>query len=375
MSISDRHVPHVLQNYSAVTGPVCLILPVTRGGFSGAQIWKVESKHGIFALRRWPAHGPDSDRLKQLHQLLEGIACDEKCPVARPCPDRSGETLVFSDRARWQLEPWLPGRALQPDEYGIREVQAACGTLAVWHNAAVSALEGINPSNSRACSAENLSTSWFRLANAIPPCIAERIELARDWEPHRIEGAVMEWRATATRHRFAGALETELPTSRISQITECLLDHCRLARESHASILAELNRFAGESRQLQPCLRDVWSDHVLFREGSVSGIIDPAAARTDSVTTDLARLLGSVAMDSRERWEAGLAKYAQLRDLSTSDCMLIRVLDRSAVLLSPVIWLRRLQNGRVRPDQAQDVVVRLQSLVERHRNMVASTGW
>ena len=378
MSISDRHVPHVLQNYSAVTGPVCLILPVTQGGFSGARIWKVESKQGIFALRRWPAHGPDSDRLRQLHDLLSGIEREGKCPVAGPRPDDTGETLVTSEGARWQLEPWLPGRPLEHSEYGATEIETACAALADWHSAAAAHVTRSAEDRFRSTSGLLHDRTWFQLTAGQAPCVAERLEFAEEWIPNRFEAAVAWWKTslwktTLMTRAQAGDPQTRLPESSVNEIAECLTDHGRLARETHSKVLSELRSEVRESRKLQPCLRDVWSDHMLFSKGRVSGIIDPSAARTDSVATDLARLLGSVAADSRHFWKAGLASYERIRALSESDYRLVRILDRSAVLLSPITWLLRVQKGRVSPEQAQDVVVRLQSLVARHRTMVANT--
>ena len=54
---------------------------------------------------------------------------------------------------------------------------------------------------------------------------------------------------------------------------------------------------------VQPCLRDVWHDHVLFVGDAVSGIVDPAAARTDTVAADISRLVGSLVGDDPRGWD------------------------------------------------------------------------
>ncbi len=64
---------------------------------------------------------------------------------------------------------------------------------------------------------------------------------------------------------------------------------------------------------LQPCIRDVWHDHVLFVGDDVSGLVDFGAMQPDSVAADIARLLGSLAGDDRQAWTIGLAAYESVQ--------------------------------------------------------------
>ena len=60
---------------------------------------------------------------------------------------------------------------------------------------------------------------------------------------------------------------------------------------------------------LQPCLCDVWHDHVLFEGDTVTGVIDYGGAKIDHVAVDLARLLGSMAGDKAKLRAAGLPLF------------------------------------------------------------------
>ena len=96
---------------------------------------------------------------------------------------------------------------------------------------------------------------------------------------------------------------------------------------------------------LQPCIRDIWHEHVLFLEDRVSGLIDFGAMRTDNVAGDVARLLGSFSFDESkgesdtEVWRDGLAAYESVRPLSAAERQLAGVFDRSTAILAGINWL------------------------------------
>jgi Ser/Thr protein kinase RdoA (MazF antagonist) len=126
--------------------------------------------------------------------------------------------------------------------------------------------------------------------------------------------------------------------------------------------------------RLQPCLRDIWHDHVLFEGDIVRGLIDPAACRTENVATDLARLLGSLIADDRSMWGDAVEAYRRVAHLSGAEFDLCRTLDQSGVLLSALSWLERacLQND---PAAAHPAVLdRLSRFADRLEHL-ASDFW
>ena len=58
--------------------------------------------------------------------------------------------------------------------------------------------------------------------------------------------------------------------------------------------IAQLAPLAGAQLPLQPCIRDIWHDHILFTGNRVTGIVDFGALDIDTPATDIARLLGSL---------------------------------------------------------------------------------
>jgi Ser/Thr protein kinase RdoA (MazF antagonist) len=116
---------------------------------------------------------------------------------------------------------------------------------------------------------------------------------------------------------------------------------------------------------LQPCLCDVWHDHVLFEDEAVTGLVDYGSAKVDYVAADLARLLGSLVGDDPARRAAGLAAYTQLRPLAEADEALVTVLDETGTLLGAANWLRWLyRDGRAFEDRGA-VAGRLAEQVRR----------
>jgi Ser/Thr protein kinase RdoA (MazF antagonist) len=80
---------------------------------------------------------------------------------------------------------------------------------------------------------------------------------------------------------------------------------------------------------------------VLFQDDEVSGLIDPSAARTDTVAADISRLAGSLIADDRLAWGRAIDAYQSVRQLSEEEAALVGILDRSGVLLSGMAWLER----------------------------------
>jgi Ser/Thr protein kinase RdoA (MazF antagonist) len=305
-------------------------------GFSGAVVVRVTGKGGEFALRGWPPESLPQSRIRGLHRLLRHVAGQGVATVAVPLRDDQGETLVSRDARLWQLEPWLPGRADFWENPGEARLRSAMRRLAEWHAAAAAFV----PSEAEA--------QWFSSHPAAPsPAVGERLERIR----RLLSGGG---------DRLAAQLE-RLPAGEFREIGRRILEQV----PQTATVADRLAALSHVKFPLQPCLRDVWHDHLLFTGDEVTGIIDPSACRSENVATDLARLLGSLVDDDDAQWDLALAAYRQHRPLTLDELALVQALDQSSVVLAGPTWLERGRAAGSAVCENERVIDRLRAIDRR----------
>jgi Ser/Thr protein kinase RdoA (MazF antagonist) len=121
--------------------------------------------------------------------------------------------------------------------------------------------------------------------------------------------------------------------------------------------------------RVQPCLRDLWHDHVLFTGEKVTGLIDASACRSENVAADLARLFGSLLADDRAAWKLAIAEYEQQRPLDGNEKALLEALDQSGVLLSGLSWMDRLLLKREQASNLTKNLERLRKIISRLKTL------
>lgn len=331
----------VLPFYDLQTQVERVVFLGDREGFSGASLWRIEAAGGLFALRAVPADQIDQDRELGLHALLAHIHHRGVRQVPVPIAARNGSTLVSGCGGVWQLEPWMPGSAERgmPNE---QRLQAAMRSLAAWHRAAAS----FEPNKIQA-------TWFFQAASRPSPGIEDRIKLIAHWDAATCERVRIHLNSIA----WPEFQQTGL------RILQCFLQA--------APVIVNELRLVREVRvPLQPCLRDVWSDHVLFTGDEVTGLIDAHACRSDNVATDVARLLGSFVGDDSAAREFAIDAYQRTRPLTTDESVLLELFDRSSVLLSGMTWLDWVCLRGRQFGQREKVTARLKSIRERLEHLV-----
>jgi len=317
--------------------------PVTTGGFSGAHIFRVRLEQRLFCLRCWPQTGPPADRIRGLHRLLQTVSRQGGPPVAVPLINRDGGTLTACGPHWWQLEPWLPGQADFHQRPSSERLSAAMQALAQWHQAASCFQPRPN------------EEQWFRSHPGAPsPAVLERIDRLGEYP-------------LSVQSRLRRAL-VECPTqtaTEAAEFCELALSGLTAAHTLIPRVHQELRALRHTSFRLQPCLRDVWHDHVLFQGEMVSGLIDASACRHDHVATDIARLVSSLIADDRHSWQAALQAYQSHRTLNLDEQVLVWALDRSGTLLSCLYWITRFVEGHMPANWLPAVSGRLRTMIAR----------
>ena len=292
--------------------------PLAGGGFSGSAVHMVEhlATSRKYVLKRFPESASD-ERCSWVHALMRHLraAGIEVVPeVMNIVGDGEG--------GRWELVAFMPGRATERPTAG--QAASALEVLARLHIAAV----GMAGEQARGPS----------------PGVIRRREQAQQL-------LAFPWR----QRRAAIGMDADAAVAgRLDEAIEVF------DRAGGRRVLERVAAAEGEPLALQPVLRDVWSDHVLFADGGerVSGFIDYHAAGIDSPATDLARLLGSwsLAGDCREpalvdAWRDAIEAYERVRPLAPAERRLVPWLHATGVIFGLDNWFRwTLEERRTFPD-------------------------
>ncbi len=295
------------------------------GGFSGAKFWQVETIEETYCLRRWPKEHPSPEQLDWIHRVL--LHCVQNgCPQAETIlKSANGSTVVSSGGFLWQLSQWMPGKANYNTFPNDEKLTNAITTLAKFHLAAAQVSLDFRTSDA--------TQSRLRMLANINETIAQ------------------------------------IQVSRVSIASEPL-NHLRqylsaTAKDSAAQIFSELMPFKSTILPIQPVIRDIWHDHVFFTGNEVTGIVDFGAMTMDTVCLDLSRLIGSLVDDDSKKWQMALETYSRIRALTEPECRIIRLLDRSGVLLGGINWLKWIFVEQRHFDDFSAVEKRIQYLLQR----------
>lgn len=349
------------------------VTPLSVTGFSGAEVFCVDRADTgeRFVLKRFAASATPR-HAAWVHALaghLRGVGIDA---VPRVCvvADRAAAATLVADRdgALWEMVEFKPGTPLEAP--AVAAAAAAAAVLARVHRAAA-VLPG--------------STA----TSAVSPGLARRIERCRAlvadpwsrWLERRLE------RRTPARVAGIPASPGLVPAVRERLAAAATI----VATGGIGRLIADVATMTPAPLPLQPVLRDVWCDHVLFSApvggpggdaaaatagpaGAglrvVTGIIDLHAAGIDTPATDLARLLGSWTPPAgrrtgglADRWPEPLAAYEEVRPLAPEERGVVDVLHAAGIVVSLDNWFRwTLEEGRCFPDSTR-VLARIDRLL------------
>jgi Ser/Thr protein kinase RdoA (MazF antagonist) len=342
MMLDNRYdLNAILACYPAIRGGIREIVDVP-AGFSGAGVWKVETTAGEFCLRCWPKEHPDAGQLLQIHTTLRGVFAAGFERVSVPMATADEKTFVKQGGFLWEVGPWLPGAAilgaLAQGAASIDQALAAMQALAEFHIAMERSLAVRQPA-------------------AIAPGILRRLDQLQTL----MSGGFAELRVQVSANREAWPALSERGVRLIME-----------AERYAAATEQMLQQAAAFAVPIQPCIRDIHREHLLFEQDRVTGIVDFGAMQADSPACDVARLLGSIAGNDPTLWTVGLAAFSLIRPLSDAERLLVRAYDETGALLSGINWLRWVfVDGRIFESRARvlarfdEIAARLHGLVGR----------
>lgn len=323
----DEEIRPVLAAY----GPSLSLLSAENldgaGGFSGARLWRLTTSTGQLCLRRWPPEHPTPERLTWIHSVLRAAAANGFPKVPVPLAATNGATWVRHHGTLWELAPWLAGKADYSSRPTPRRLSEAMQALAEFHR----------------------SVDGFGGRFSAPsPGIQRRVQ-----QLGRLLNGDFAQLADAVSASSCPPLDDAARRllKLFPRLAEATLQTLRLAAE--------------QSVVLQPVIRDIWHDHVLFEVDQVSGIVDFGAMQVDSVSGDIARLLGSLVADDTVGWQIGQTAYESIRPLSRGEHGLLKAFDRSGVLLGAINWLTWIYLQRREFSDLRAVRTRLEASIGR----------
>jgi Ser/Thr protein kinase RdoA (MazF antagonist) len=323
---TDQDALLVFEQFAAGSSSAPAVVLGNHGGFSGASLWYVRGLAGPWCMRAWPKAGPTLSDLHAIHRLMHGASNAGLRFVPKVWRTRQGATLVEHSGRHWELTAWMPGQA----DFHLRPTPArlasACTALAQLHAA------------------------WSKSAsNAVPcPAVHRRLEALHPWKALVDAG----WHPPFA----AGDMDPVRPWAEWAW---------RLLPRHMGRLPALLAPWSKTRVPVQPCLCDIWHDHVLFEGDQVTGLVDYGSIKRDHVAVDLARLLGSLIGDDEQMRAVGIEAYRLVRPFGQDEAALMKVLDETGTVLGVMNWLRWLYfEGRQYADR-DAVARRLAALVQR----------
>jgi homoserine kinase type II len=313
----DTVVLQVLARYPAVLVQGRLEPLGNRGGFSGARLWQLMTPAGILCLRA-AAPGERGEHVAWRHRLMALARAGGLHFVPAVLHTAEGTTFVEAQGRCWEVMEWLPGRAEYRRQPSRPRLEASARALALIHDA------------------------WRPVCQekTVCPAVLRRLELASSWQ-----GPI--------------SLEIAAPLRPLLERLQAVL------RVWMPQLPGLLEPWQSRSCLVQPCLRDVWHDHLLFEGERLTGLVDYAAMDVDSVATDLARMLGSLVADDDAGWQIAVAVYREVRALSAEEEELARVLDQAGTVLGLLRWLRWLSSDQRSLGEPGAALERVEELLRR----------
>jgi len=273
---------------------------IAPAGFSGATVWRGDdSTRPVIALKAWPPVFSPT-RLAQIHGWMRRAAHLPFVPAI--LETANGQTVVAEAGQTWDAEQWMPG--MPQESLTGKEIEAVGAAIAQLHAA------------------------WRpERTSAVCRGVSNRLRLLREWH--------------------SGQPAIPAPYCFSPELNSLFRRALELVGKLAPTAIRELETWEGQALDMQPCVRDLRLEHVLFEAGQVSGIVDYGAMALDHPAVDLARFLGECSGDPWENCRDGLRAYRSANGQFDMPDEFVMQLAKSGALGSAIIWLRRWLKGSI----------------------------
>lgn len=264
-------------------------LSAVAGGFSGSNVFRVQLPQGVFALKQWPISQPVHIPLATIYTWMEYGRASGITIIPSVQRTLTQQTSHVMDRHSWELLSWMPG--LSVNDPKDEQVQQSIQQLHQLHQA------------------------WRRLHPPISaPCPAVLLQYQR----------LTEWRSEEWDQLRR---QDNLVANQAGRLLQNLIPQA----------VHTLQPWLNRKVLVQPCLADIWADHLLFEQNKLTGLIDFGGARFDHPAQDLARLFSSWSLTATRPLENHFFDYP---DRSETFQTLSSMLAQTGLIVSLSNWLR-----------------------------------
>lgn len=291
-----------------------------RGGLSGSAVFVCEVGGRKFAMKRWPA-GTAARRIDEVHDVM-AQARRSLTVVPELVRSSLASTRVGYEGFHYELVSWMDGEAITQSAYELPQ------TLAI-------------PPDDGGSAGPPLRI--LAVVEAGGEAIARFHDSVR-----RISGPMTPAPSVLRRLGRIEQLRVELPQAikRADALSPVLRGAAKwLERESASRFDAAhrvLGQWVGRMVPTQMVLRDVHRQHILFRDGAVTGLVDFDAIGVDSIATDLARWVSDFAeqpTDLAVLMASAVAGYRRFAPISACESELASAISEASAIILLANWV------------------------------------
>ena len=298
------------------------VAPAGATGFSGASVWKITDDQGRhFSVKRFSSL--NAQQLAWIHRVqLHTIVCD--CDfVAVPIRTNDGKSSIQASHGLWEVCTWMPGEVNSDSPISEQRLSNAMKSLARFHQSAAQV---------------NFD---FRPSPGIKIRLDQLVELSKT------------------------IAAIPIKSSKYPALDNLLLQLKQFPPSRLSNYMTAIRQFENCTLPLQPVIRDLRGEHLLFTDDNLTGLIDFDAMQMETIALDLTRSLGDLIADDTERWQSALEAYNSVRPIQPAELELIKILDPINVMLSAMNWIKWITIEQRDFKNEEAVELRLKEIIER----------